>query len=141
MTAPAIGAATFRGQAPCESCGCRPASRTVSLADVEPFAVCDDCAPASTGVRAATDDVDNSVPPLDWAGELCIRQPWTEVARVIAGILAPGLLGLLAFHIGDGTDAAFLAMVTVGVVTAALSIWLDSRLLGLPARWGLRRIR
>lgn len=123
----------------CESCGRRAATTRVTLNGAEPFAVCPDCAPcrrASAAEQAGAVRSDartwspsepDDVPPLDWAGELRIRQPWAEIARVVGGVLAPGLLALLAFHLGGRSNDAFLAMVAVGVLAAAFSIWLDRR--------------
>lgn len=141
MSALVVGAATFRGQAFCESCCSRPATKSVSLRGAKPFSVCDDCAPTPRPVVERAADATDDVPPLDWSGELRLTTSRVEIARVVVGILAPGLLALLTFHLGGGTDNAFLAMVAVGVTTGAFSAWLDRRLLGYPSRWGWHRAR
>ena len=78
--------------------------------------------------------VPDDVPPLDWAGAADPAAAGRTVAQPIVGCCSPsGLCAYGTVLVRWHGRTAFLAMVVVGVLAGAASIWLDRRLLGCPA--------
>jgi hypothetical protein len=75
----------------------------------------------------------DGAPPIDWAGELRIRQPIRAIAQPVLCTLIPSALAYATYLAAGATTDAFLAMVAVGTTTGVVACCTDRRL--LRRRW------